>query len=240
MRHWRRHAATGTGAVLAVVLASCSSSPSGDQGQRTDRSSTTVTVTAIASSTTSTQPGVTVPNVIGLRLAAARVALRDVGLPFVDLNERCTKGTLASQSVVDSLALPGKEPTPNVGAVPLEPGSKVPTGSRIGITWSGCFGNAALVPDVVGESFDVARRALTEVGLTWACYSVRRSTRSTSSATSTSTSTSTSSASTTTSVTTPTAAAPLPRGVVLTQDPQTGGMLRPGATVTLTMRVCPQ
>jgi beta-lactam-binding protein with PASTA domain len=232
MHHWRRHAATGTGAVLAVVLASCSSSPSGDQGQRADRSTTTVTVTAITSSTTSTQPGVTVPNVIGLRIAAARVALRDVGLPLVDLNKRCTKGTLASQSVVDSLALPGKAPTPNVGAVPVEPGSKVPPGSRIGITWSGCYGNVVLVPDVVGESFAVARHALSEAGLTWACYSVGRSSRNTT--------TTTSATTTTASVTTATAVAPLPRGIVLTQDPQTGGMLRPGATVTLTMRVCPQ
>ncbi len=231
MHHWRRHAATGTGAILAVVLASCSSSPSGEQGQHADRSSTTVTATAITSSTTSTQPGITVPNVIGLRIAAARRALRDVGLPLVDLNKRCTKGTLASQSVVDSLALPGKAPTPDVGAVPVEPGSKVPPGSPIGITWSGCYGNVVVVPAVVGESFAVARHTLSEAGLTWACYSVGRSSRNTST---------TSTPTTTTSVTTPTPAAPQPRGIVLTQDPQTGGMLRPGSTVTLTMRACPQ
>ena len=71
-------------------------------------------------------------------------------MPSVGLNKPCNKGTLLSQSVVDSLALPGKEPTLNVGAVPVEPGSRVPPGTRIGITWSGCYGNAVVVPDVVG------------------------------------------------------------------------------------------
>jgi beta-lactam-binding protein with PASTA domain len=218
-------------ASLAAVLASCSSSPSRDQGQGADRSATTATVTAItaspASTTATTQPGVAVPNIIGLKIAAARSALRDVGLPSVGLNKPCNKGTLLSQSVVDSLALPGKEPTLNVGAVPLETGTRVPRGTRIGITWSGCYGDAVEVPAVVGLSFAAASDAITGAGLTWACYSVERPRKNSSSTT------------TTSSPTSPTTTQQAP-GDVLTQNPHRGAVLRPGATVALTMHACPQ
>ncbi len=228
MHRWRRHAVTGMGAVLAFVLASCSNSPPGDQGQSADRPATTATVTAItassASTTATTPPAVAVPNIIGLKIAAARSALRDVGLLSVGLNKPCNKGTLLSQSVVDSLALPGKEPTPNVGAVPVGPGSRVPPGTRIAITWSGCYGDTVVVPDVVGLSFAVARDAITGAGLTWACYSVERPRKKSSS---------------TTSLTSPTTTQQAP-GVVLTQNPHTGAVLRPGATVALTMHACLQ
>ncbi len=186
-----------------------------------------------ASTTVVTQPGVAVPDVIGLKIAAARSALRDVGLPSVGLNKPCNKGSLLSQSVVDSLVLPGKEPTLNIGAVPVEPGSKVPPATRIGITWSGCYGNTVVVPAVVGLSFAVASGAITGAGLTWACYSVEKPAKkhpnSTSSITASRATTSLSP--TTTQSTT---------GVVLTQNPHPGAVLRPGATVALTMHACPQ
>ncbi len=241
MHRWRRPAAAGAGAVLAVVLASCSGAPSGDQGHDAHRSATRPTVTAVTttptSATAATQPGVAVPNVIGLKIAPARTALRDVGLHNVGLNRPCNKGTLVSESVVDSLALPGKDLiAPNVGAVPVEPGSKVAPGARIGITWSGCYGDAVVVPEVVGLSFAAAKHAIVQTGLTWACYSVGKAATATSSITSSST-TPTSTAST--SVPSP-ATTKTPRGVVLTQNPHPGGLLRPGATVALTMRACPQ
>jgi beta-lactam-binding protein with PASTA domain len=239
MHRWRRHAVTGIGAFLAVVLASCSSSPSRDQGLHAHRTTTTAPVTAItsASAAVTTQPGVAVPNIIGLKIAAARSALRDVGLLGVDVNKPCNKGTLLSQSVVDSLVLPGKEPNLNAGAVPVAPGSKVPADTRVGITWSGCYGNAVVVPDVVGLSFAVASDTITGAGLTWACYSVERPRKKTSSTTSSSTTVS--STSTASSLTSPTTTQQT-TGVVLTQNPHPGAPLRPGATVALTMHDCPQ
>ena len=87
---------------------------------------------------------------IGLKIAAARAALRAAGFPSVSLNTPCNKGTLASQSVVASLAIPGKAPDVRVGATPLSPGAAAPAGTRIGIIWSGCFGDASEVPAVVG------------------------------------------------------------------------------------------
>ena len=47
-----------------------------------------------------------------------------------------------------------------MGATPLEPGATVPPGTRVGITWSGCYGDRSAVPAVVGLTFAAARHAL--------------------------------------------------------------------------------
>ena len=111
--------------------------------------------------------------------------------------------------------------------LPLSPGASVPTGTPIGVTWSGCFGDTATVPAVTGLALGAAKRALHAVGLTWACYSVDVAT------------TTTTGASTTTHppVTTTTVKAPQ---TVLIQTPAAGTVLHPGATVSLTMHRCPQ
>jgi len=212
----------GTVALVAVCgLSSCSSSPAAH-----NKPSVTTTTTT-STTTTTTRPGVTVPNVIGLKIAAARAALHAVGLPTVGLNVPCSKGTLASQSVVASLSIAGKPPTPVVGATPLSPGATVPPGTRVGITWSGCYGNGSAVPAVVGLTFAAARHELHAAGLTWACYSVGKTTTTTSSSTTT----------TTPAVTTTTVKAPQ---TVLSQDPAAGTVLGPGAVVRITMHFCPQ
>ena len=211
--------------VAACALSSCSSSP---VARRKASVTTIVTTTTTTTSTTTTTPGVTVPNVIGLKIAAARSALHAAGLPTVRLNVPCTKGTLASQSVVASLSIAGKPPNPAVGAIPLSPGATVPPGTRVGITWSGCYGDSSTVPAVVGLTFAAARHALHADGLTWACYSVGKTTTTT---------TSSSTTTTTASVTTTTVRTPQ---TVLSQDPAVGTVLRPGAVVRITMHFCPQ
>jgi beta-lactam-binding protein with PASTA domain len=215
-----RSAAAGAAAVVAAcTLSSCGGAPSADRKSalHTIRTTTTeppTTSTSTTSTTSTTTPGVAVPNIIGAKIAAAHIALRMVGLPNVALNTPCNKGSLASQSVVSFLAIPGKVPDLRVGAVPLSPGAVVPPGTRIGIIWSGCFGDAATVPAVVGLTFAMARHDLHAVGLAWACYSVG------------------SGASTTTAVSA--------RQTVLTQTPGAGSVLHPGSPVSLTMRTCPQ
>lgn len=201
----------------------------------------------------STQPPVAVPNIIGLKIATAHRALRDTGFGALSFNPSCNKGTLASQSVVVSIALPGT-PVPTLGATLLEPGAMVPRGSTIGLTWSGCYGAGSIVPSVVGKTFATARRAITMAGLTWACFSVgtprpstttsqprpTTSTAAPSSTTSAPSSTTTStSATTTTSMVRATTAAARP-GTVLSEVPAAGGLQRPGTIVTLTMHHCPQ
>ncbi len=232
MDRGRRQATVGTGVLLSVVvLASCSSSPTAGHRHGMRRYATTTTTGATTTSspvTSSTASAVTLPNVIGFKIVPARTALRAVGLLSIGLNKPCTEGTVASQSVVDSLARPGRPPTPSVGAVPVSPGTKVPPGTRIAITWSGCYGNAVSVPDVVGLSFAAAKHAVKASGLTWACYSVGRPT------------TTTTTRRTTTSTSVPVTTTTRPPDVVLTQTPRAGGVLRPGATVTLTMHACPQ
>ncbi len=111
------------------------------------------------------------PNVIGMKVVAARAALRAATLSPVSLNAPCNMGG-ASQSVVASLATPGTTADPRVGAVPLSPGALVAQRSAVGITWSGCYGDASRVPAVVGLSLPAARQALRAVGLAWACSSV--------------------------------------------------------------------
>jgi beta-lactam-binding protein with PASTA domain len=188
---------------------------------RLDTTTTTTTTfppTSTSASTTTTGPGVTVPAVIGLKIAAARAALRAAGLPPVGLNLACNRGTLASQSVVTSLSVAGKPPDARVGAVPLNPGATVPPGTRVGVTWSGCYGNGSPVPAIVGLTHAPARHALRAVGLAWACYSVGRST-----------------------TTTTTTVKPVkPPETVLTQNPGPGAVLKPGSIVSFTMQACPQ
>ena len=204
--------------VAGCALSSCGGSPSKNavRATTTTAAPTTSSTSTPSTTTTTTHPGVIVPNVIGLKIAAAHATLDHAELPAVGLNAPCNKGTLASQSVVASLWLAGKGPDVRVGAVPLNPGAVVPPGTRVGITWSGCYGDASAVPAVVGLTFPAARHALRAVGLTWACYSVGKATGTTS----------------TTTV--------KPPRLVLTQSPAAGTVLHPGATVALTMHACPQ
>ena len=213
--------------VVVCALSSCGNSPAPPRKALATTTTTTSITTTVAPSTTTTGPGVTVPNVIGLKISAAHAALRAAGFPTVGLNLPCSKGTLVSQSVVASLSVAGKPPNPAVGATPLSPGATVPPGTRVGITWSGCYGDRSAVPAVVGLTFATARHALHAVGLAWACYSVGRTTTTTSSSTTT----------TSSAVTTTTARVPQ---TVLTQDPAAGTVLRPGAVVRITMHSCPQ
>jgi PASTA domain len=242
-----RVAALGiTALVTPCLLAACSNGPTVAQKKAVRDILTTTTTTTTnppvtsTSSSTTTQPGVVVPNVIGLKIAAARSALRAAGFPSVSLNAPCNKGTVASQSVVASLSTPGKAPDVRVGATPLNPGADAPVGARIGINWSGCYGDASTVPAVVGLPFPAARQAIHGVGLTWACFSVGKA------ATTTTThppkTTSTSDASTTTTTTNPPETTTTAKAVqtVLTQSPAAHTVLHPGATVTLTMHHCPQ
>jgi hypothetical protein len=241
-----RVAALGiTALVTACLLTSCSHSPTSAQKKAvrtiltttsTTTTTTTIPPTIVTLPPPTTQPSAVVPNVIGLKVAAARTALRTAGFPSVNLNTPCNMGTVASQSVVVSLSIPGKPPDVRVGAVPLSAGADAPPGTRIGINWSGCYGDASVVPAVVGLPFPAARQALHGAGLVWACYSVGEPPTTTTThaprTTPTSDATTTTAAPTTTTV----------RAVqtVLTQSPAAHTVLHPGATVTLTMHRCPQ
>lgn len=191
-------------------------------------SSTAVASNAVASNAMDDTPEPTVPDVVGLKIVAAKTALRAAGLAWVGLNAPCDKGTVASQSVVSSLGIAGPPPDPRVGTTPLIPGTTVPRGTVVAITWSACYEGDTPVPYVVGRTFAEARRALHVARLTWACYSL---------------------------TTTPSRAATgggepsAPggganstdsAGTVLNQDPGAGTVLRPGAPVRITMRTCPQ
>jgi PASTA domain len=208
---------------LGLVLAACGSSAPKAALKPTVRSTTTTstTTTTTVPPTTVPPPATTptthpkqpvlavVPNVIGLRIAAARDALTGAHLRPVSLNRACSKGTLASQSVVDSLALPGPAPNFTLGARPLAPGSYVPAHTLVGMAWSGCFGGGTAVPEVVGLTFGAARQSVVRAGLTWTCQDQ----------------------STTTTV-------PLNRTVV-SQSPATGTPEVAGALVTFVMARCP-
>ncbi len=222
----------------AFVLSSCGSSPPANH-KAAARSTTTTTAaptTTSTSATTTTRPGVTVPNVIGLKIVAARSALHAAGLLPVALNQTCNKGTLASQSVVSSLSVAGPPPTPNVGATPLEPGATVPPHTRVGVTWSGCFGDQSVVPNVVGLTFPAARHALRSAGLAWACFSSGAATTTTTSTTSTTSPP----ASTTPTVPPSTTTTVKPPALVLSQAVPAGTVLKPGTPVDFTMHRCPQ
>ena len=168
---------------------------------------------------------------------AAHAALRAAGFLSVNLNKPCNKGTVASQSVVASLAIPGKSPDVRVGATPLSPARASQPGTLIGINWSGCFGDASAVPAVVGLPFPAARRAIHAVGLTWACFSVGPAAATTTTRAPRPTSTSDTSTTTTAPETTTTVKVVQ---TVLTQSPAANTVLHPGTTVTLTMHRCPQ
>jgi beta-lactam-binding protein with PASTA domain len=236
----RRVAALGaTALAIACSLTSCSSSPTAGQKKAVRNILTTTTAvpttTSTAPASTTTAPGVAVPNVIGQKIAAARTALRTAKLPAVSLNTPCNKGTLASQSVAAALSIPGTTPDLRIGAMPLGPGTVVPPGTRVAITWSGCYGDASEVPAVIGLTLAATRHALHAAGLAWACYSVGQASTTT---TTRGPTTNTSASSTTTSaVTTTTAKTPQ---TVLTQTLAAHTVVRPGATVSLTMHHCPQ
>jgi len=240
-----RVAALGAAALAtACVLSSCGNSPVVEEKAAVRNIPTTTTPTTppttstSSTSSTTTHPGVTVPNVIGMKIVAAHGALRAAGLRPVSLNASCHKGTLASQSVVASLATPGKSPDVRVGAMPLSPGADVPPGTRVGITWSGCYGDASDVPAVVGLTLAAARHALHAAGLTWSCYSVGKPATTTGEAPVTTTTTSDSSTTTTMAPVT-TTTVKLVRSV-LTQSPAAHRVLPPGTIVSLTMHHCPQ
>jgi beta-lactam-binding protein with PASTA domain len=218
-----RWVAVGLIALLVPgALAACGSGSSARVKTAARRAPSTTTTTTTAPATTTSQPGVTVPNVIGLKIAAARAGLAAVGFRSVGLNAPCNKGTLASQSVASALSVAGNPPDARVGAVPLSPGTAVAPGTRIGITWSGCYGDHATVPNVIGLTFAAARHALHAAGLTWACYSVGGAAATT---------TSHAPVTTTTVHHVPT---------VLSQDPPALTVLHPGTPVSLTMHRCPQ
>jgi hypothetical protein len=231
--------------VTACLLTSCGGAPIAAQKKAirnilTTTSSTTTTTTPPTTTTapsTTTQPGVVVPNVIGLKITAAHAALRTAGFPSVSLNAPCNKGTVASQSVVASLSIPGKPPDVRVGAVPLSAGADAPPGTRVGINWSGCYGDAAEVPAVVGLTLPAARQAIHGAGLAWACYSIGEPPTTTT--THAPRTTSTTGAPTTTTAPETTTAVKVVQ-TVLTQSPAAQTVVHPGATVTLTMHRCPQ
>jgi hypothetical protein len=241
-----RVAALGIAGVdTACLRTSCGGAPTAAQKKAvrtilttTTTTTTTPSATAISPSTT-TQPGVGVPNVIDLKIVAARTALRAAGFPPVNLNTPCNKGTVASQSSVVSLSIPVKPPDGRVGAVPLSAGADAPPGTRIGINWSGCYGDASEVPAVVGLPFPAARQALHGVGLVWACYSVGEPPTTTMTHAPRTTSTSDATTTTTAPETTTTVKVKAVQ-TVLTQTPAPHTVLHPGATVTLTMHRCPQ
>jgi hypothetical protein len=174
----------GIALALGLVLAACSSgAPRTTSSKVPPRPPTTTstTTTTTVPPTTVPPPATTptshpkgpvlavVPNVIGLKITPARNALRAVNLRIVGLNRACNKGTLASQSVVDSLSLASPAPNFAVGARPLAPGTYVRAHTLVGIAWSGCFGGGTAVPNVVGLTFGAARHAVLRAGLTWSC-----------------------------------------------------------------------
>ena len=182
MRKYERREEHGTGGAgvgdrghrLCGLLAACGSSPGQARKAASGKKPTTTTsVTLPASSTTtsSTTPGVVVPNVIGMKINAARFFLRTAGFYSVALNTPCNKGNLMSQSIVASLSVPGSPPHRDVGATPLSAGSALPKGSLVGISWSGCYPDGTVVPAITGLTFVGAAHQLQLMSLKWACYS---------------------------------------------------------------------
>jgi len=197
---------------------------------------------------------VAVPDVIGMKITPAHFYLRVAGFLTINLNAACFKGTLVSQSVVVSLSVPSKPP------VPLLPGAPRPKGSYVGITWSGCYPEGSVVPNITGQTFGTAVHLLQLAGLTWACSSVgtTTTTRPPTTTTTRPPTTTTTRPPTTTTTHPPTTttnagtslgvtssvvhlvASKLPPQTVLSQNPTPGTMLRPGMPVAVTMHACPQ
>lgn len=242
----------------ACILAACGNSPA-PLAARTSTSTTTTTTTA-PPATTAIGQSVAVPNVLGMKIALARFYLRAASFATVPFNAACNKGTLASQSVVASLSVPGKPPDVTVGAVPLVPGTTLPKGARVGITWSDCYPNGTEVPLVTGQTFGHAVHLLHLAALNWACYSVGPATTTTthphatttrpvttttpSGSTTSSTGGPTTSTSTppptTTTTTTTTPTPPKPPPTVLSQGTHAGTTVHAGSVVDLVMHHCPQ
>jgi hypothetical protein len=182
MRHTIRVAA-GLGILVGgCALAACATTPSPDDLEANSGTTTSTTTTTTSTTPTAvtlptsaprpTTPGVAVPNVIGMKPSQARLVMRSAGFVLVPLNTPCHRGTTASQSVVSSLSVPGPGQDARIGATALTPGSARPARSRVGVTWSGCYPNGSIVPDVTGVSFDKAVHRLHVAGLAWACFSV--------------------------------------------------------------------
>ncbi len=226
----------------ACVLAACGNSPAPRAVARTSTSTTATTTTTTPPPTTAGTPGVAVPDVLGMKLALARSSLRAAGFATVPFNAACNKGTLASQSVVASLSVPGKPPDVRVGALPLVPGTTLPKGAPVGITWSGCYPSGTQVPLVTGQTFAGAVQLLHLAGLKWACFSVgTRTTTSTKPTTSSSGGPTTSTtAPTTTTTTAPTTTTTKPPRTVLSQGTAAGTTVHAGTVVDFVMHHCPQ
>ncbi|HWD54301.1 MAG TPA: hypothetical protein VG346_04225 [Acidimicrobiales bacterium] len=261
-RHRHRPEFAGFALVAAAgVLAACGNPPSPRVVAATTTSTTTTTTAPPP--TSAIEQGVAIPDVLGMKILPARFYLRAAGFATVPLNGACDKGSVASQSVVASLSVPGKPPDVRVGALPLVPGASLPKGARVGITWSDCYPNGSQVPPVTGQTFARAVHLLHAAGLNWACYSVgpattttrprATTTRPTTTTTATkatkpttsstggpTSSTSVPTTTTTTTTTTTVTSSPKPRETVLSQGTRAGTAVHAGAVVDLVMHHCPQ
>jgi beta-lactam-binding protein with PASTA domain len=228
---------------LSGALGACGGAPSTpqsvSQSTTTPTTATTVTTAAAAAAssaasttTAATAPEVAVPDVIGLKLEAARFFMYEAGFFTVPLTTPCDKGTPTSQSVVASLSILREPPDLNLGAVPLVAGTSLPKGSWVGITWSGCYPNGSVVPEITGLSFNAAVGLLHTAGLTWACYSMATLTASLAGTSAPTTTTLPHKSSATTTTTVP--------PTVLSQGTAAGTVLDAGTPVVFVMHRCPQ
>ena len=156
----------------------------------------------------------------------------------VPFNPACNMGTPISQSVVTSLSVPGRPPDVKLGAVPLAPGTELPTGARVGITWTGCYPGGSPVPLVTGSTFHRATKLFHLAGLDWACFSVgAAATTTTSTSAPTSSSTGATATSAPASSTSTTAA---PHGPRVLSQATPGTVVRAGSVIDFDMHHCPQ
>ena len=250
----RKTIATGLAAVASCLIVSCGSSP--HEGADSQPTSTFVPIatsstTTLPPTTTTTTSGIAVPDVVGMQVNAARFFLHIAGFFPVAMNTPCQKSSADSQSIAQSLSIPGPLPHVNVGATPLSPGTLRPKGSFVGITWSRCFPNGTYVPKVTGLTFGAAVTAVHAAGLTWSCFSTGTTTSTVRSTTTSSVAPPSTSLTTTTDssasgsdhlsighvVATTTTT---PAQTVLSQSPSPGLKVGAGTPVTITMHGCPQ